>query len=236
MELKCIVIDDEPLAIEVLESYISRIDRLSISGTFNNAIKAFEYLQHHQVDLIFLDIQMPRLTGLEFVKTLTHPPKIIFTTAYREYALDGFELEAVDYLLKPIAFDRFLKAVGKIVPETNAPAESVVKFSDDDPFVYFKVDKKMVKIRLTDILYIESLKDYVKVVTPEKEIITHQQISYLEHKLPENQFIRVHRSFIAAIEKVEAFTATDIEMGKHHIPIGRNYKSDVTNRLGANVL
>jgi DNA-binding LytR/AlgR family response regulator len=236
MELKCIVIDDEPLAIEVLESYISRIDKLSLSGTFNNAIKAFEYLQQHQVDLIFLDIQMPRLTGLEFVKTLTHPPKIIFTTAYREYALDGFELEAVDYLLKPIAFDRFLKAISKIVPETNVRTEPTIKFSDDDPFVYFKVDKKMIKIRLTDILYIESLKDYVKVVTPEKEIITHQQISYLEHKLPENQFIRVHRSFIAAIDKVEAFTATDIEMGKHHIPIGRNYKSDVTAKLGTNVL
>jgi DNA-binding LytR/AlgR family response regulator len=224
MELKCIVIDDEPLAIEVLESYISRIDKLSLSGTFNNAIKAFEYLQQHQVDLIFLDIQMPRLTGLEF------------TTAYREYALDGFELEAVDYLLKPIAFDRFLKAISKIVPETNVRTEPTIKFSDDDPFVYFKVDKKMIKIRLTDILYIESLKDYVKVVTPEKEIITHQQISYLEHKLPENQFIRVHRSFIAAIDKVEAFTATDIEMGKHHIPIGRNYKSDVTAKLGTNVL
>ncbi|MEM8895272.1 MAG: LytTR family DNA-binding domain-containing protein, partial [Bacteroidota bacterium] len=234
--LKCIVIDDEPLAVEVLESYIARIDHLELAGTFNNAIKAFEFLQQNAVDLIFLDIQMPRLTGLEFAKTLTHPPKIIFTTAYREFALEGFELEAIDYLLKPIAFDRFLKAIGKLVPEAPSTPEPVVKFSDDDPFIYFKVDKKMVKIRLGDILYIESLKDYVKVVTSEKEIITHQQISYMEHKLPENQFIRVHRSFIVAIDKVEAFSATDIEMGKHHIPIGRNYKNEVTSTLGTNVL
>ncbi len=236
MALKCIMVDDEPLAVEVLESYIARIDRLEVIGTFNNAIKAFEFLQQQTVDLIFLDIQMPRLTGLEFVKTMTHPPKIVFTTAYREYALEGFELEAVDYLLKPIAFDRFLKAISKIVPEAPVTTEPLVRFSDEDPFVYFKVDKKMVKIRLGDILYIESLKDYVKVVTLEKEIITHQQISYMEHKLPENQFIRVHRSFIVAIDKVEAFSATDIEMGKYHIPIGRNYKNEVTSRLGTNVL
>jgi DNA-binding LytR/AlgR family response regulator len=230
--LKCIIVDDEPLAIEILESYIARIEHLEIAGTFRNAVSAFTFLQTNTVDLIFLDIQMPKLTGIDFLKTLKQPPKVIFTTAYRDYAVDGFELEVVDYLLKPIPFERFLKAVAKVLhkPVTSATLPSKVE-SPSESFVYFKVDKKMVKTRMSDILYIESIKDYVKVKTAEKDIITQQKISYLEESLPKDIFLRVHRSFIVNVSKVDAYSATDIELGKHQVPIGRNYKNDVTKIL-----
>ena len=239
MELKCLIVDDEPLAIEVLESYVEKIDKLSLAGKFRNAVSAFEFLQTTDVDLIFLDIQMPKLTGIEFLKTLRSPPKVIFTTAFREYALEGFELEVSDYLLKPISFERFLRAVSKIFDESESRQNGVLQNQssiEEEPFVYFKVDKRMVKIRLNDILVIESIKDYVKVKTAEKEIVTHQQISYLEHKLPEDQFIRIHRSFIVAIDKIDAFSATEVEINKGFVPIGRNYKNDVIERLSQNTL
>jgi DNA-binding LytR/AlgR family response regulator len=230
--LKCIIVDDEPLAIEILESYIARIEHLEIAGTFRNAVSAFTFLQTNTVDLIFLDIQMPKLTGIDFLKTLKQPPKVIFTTAYRDYAVDGFELEVVDYLLKPIPFERFLKAVAKVLhkPVTSVALPSKAE-NPSESFVYFKVDKKMVKTRMSDILYIESIKDYVKVKTAEKDIITQQKISYLEESLPKDIFLRVHRSFIVNVSKVDAYSATDIELGKHQVPIGRNYKNDVTKIL-----
>jgi DNA-binding LytR/AlgR family response regulator len=191
-------------------------------------------LQQHPVDLIFLDIQMPKLSGIDFLKTLKNPPKVIFTTAYRDYALDGFELEVADYLLKPIPFDRFLKAVAKVL-QSATPASATQPKSDGDNYVYFKVDKKMVKTRMTDILFIESIKDYVKVRTPEREIVTQQKISYLEESLPREQFLRIHRSFIVNRERIDAYSATDVEIGKFHVPIGRNYKNDVMKTLGKNV-
>jgi DNA-binding LytR/AlgR family response regulator len=176
----------------------------------------------------FLDIQMPKLTGIDFLKTLKQPPKVIFTTAFRDYAVDGFELEVVDYLLKPIPFERFLKAVAKVLHKPVAPPAPVIKTDNPaEDFVYFKVDKKMVKTRMSDILYIESIKDYVKVKTTEKDIVTQQKISYLEESLPKDLFLRVHRSFIVNLSKVDAYSATDIELGKHLVPIGRNYKNDV---------
>ena len=231
--MKCIIVDDEPLAIEILEAYVGKVEQLEIAGTFRNAVSAFAFLQANAVDLIFLDIQMPKLTGIDFLKTLKDPPKVIFTTAYRDYAVDGFELEVVDYLLKPIPFERFLKAVAKVLHKPSAqaqPAPSKTE-STQDSFVYFKVDKKMIKTRMADILYIESIKDYVKVKTAEKDIITQQKISYLEESLPKDLFLRIHRSFIINLTKVDAYTATDVELGKHHIPIGRNYKNDVSRVL-----
>ncbi|MBL0743558.1 LytR/AlgR family response regulator transcription factor [Chryseolinea lacunae] len=232
MPVKCIIVDDEPLAIEIIESYVTRIDQLELAGTFRNAISAFAFLQQHTVDLIFLDIQMPKLNGIEFLKTLKNPPRVIFTTAYRDYAIEGFELEVVDYLLKPIPFDRFLKAVAKFMHQpaaSTAPAPKADTTTDD--YVYFKVDKKMIKTRMADVLFIESIKDYVKVKTGEREIITQQKISYLEESLPRHQFLRIHRSFIINIDKIDAYSATDIEIGKHTIPIGRNYKNDVMKAL-----
>src|SRR5688572_17103094 len=211
--IKCIIVDDEPLAIEIMESYVQKVDQLELKGSFRNAVTAFSFLQSNPVDVIFLDIQMPKLTGIDFLKTLKNPPKVIFTTAYRDYALDGFELEVVDYLLKPIPFDRFLKAIGRVIqqpvlaPVKNTPANESI----DQP-LFFKVDKKMVKVNVNDILYIESIKDYVKVKTGEKEIVTQQKISYLEESLPKHIFLRVHRSFIVAINKIESYSATEIEI------------------------
>jgi DNA-binding LytR/AlgR family response regulator len=237
MAIKCIIVDDEPLAIEIVESYVSRIDQLQLQGTFRNAVQAFAYLQEHIVDLIFLDIQMPKLSGIEFLKTLKNPPKVIFTTAFRDYAIDGFDLEVIDYLLKPIPFERFLKAVAKVMHQQSAPpgqpAKKVEASADD--YVYFKVDKKMIKTKMAAVLFIESVKDYVKVRTDEKEIITQQKISYLEESLPHQQFLRIHRSFIVNIDKIDAYSATDVEIGKHSIPIGRNYKNDVMKVLAKNV-
>lgn len=238
MKLKCIIVDDEPLAIEVIESYVKRIDSLELIGTFRNAIKAFDFIQSaEQVDLIFLDIQMPKLTGIEFLKTLQHPPQVIFTTAYREYALEGFDLEVLDYLLKPISFERFMKAVSKALSQTALSAETdMVVGSDDDNFIFFKCDKKMIRVSLKEILYIESIKDYVKIKTADKEVVTHQKISVLETKLPEAHYIRVHRSFIVNIPKIESYSASEIELNNESIPIGRNYKLDVMERLGKIVL
>jgi DNA-binding LytR/AlgR family response regulator len=234
--MKCIIVDDEPLAIEIVESYVSRIDQLQLAGTFRNAIAAFTFLQQNPVELIFLDIQMPKLSGIEFLKTLKSPPKVIFTTAFRDYALDGFELEVVDYLLKPISFERFLKAVAKAMhKDAVQPLPTKPQDPNADNYVFFKVDKKMVKTNMKDILYIESIKDYVKVRTTEKEIITQQKISYLEESLPKDQFLRIHRSFIINRERIDAFSATDVEIGKHHVPIGRNYKNDVIKALGKHV-
>lgn len=236
MSVKCIIVDDEPLAIEILESYVGKVDQLQLVSTFRNAVSAFTFLQQHPVDLIFLDIQMPKLSGIDFIKSLKHPPKVIFTTAFRDYALQGFELEIVDYLLKPIPFERFLKAVAKVLHQpsnqtTPAPKQETVT----DNYVYFKVDKKMIKTKMADVLYIESIKDYVKVKTQEKEIVTQQKISYLEESLPREQFLRIHRSFIVNLEKIDAYSATDVEIGKHSIPIGRNYKNDVMKILAKNI-
>jgi DNA-binding LytR/AlgR family response regulator len=235
--MKCIIVDDEPLAIEILESYVSKIEQLKLEGTFRNAVSAFTFLQQHQVDLIFLDIQMPRLSGIEFLRSLKNPPKVIFTTAFRDYAIEGFELEVADYLLKPIPFERFLKAVAKVLHPVAAPAPTVsvpVKQEPSEDFVYFKVDKKMVKTRMGEILYIESIKDYVKVRTADKDIITQQKISYLEESLPKENFLRIHRSFIVNRERIDAYSATDVEIGKFQIPIGRNYKNDVMKALSRN--
>lgn len=238
MAIKCIIVDDEPLAIEIVESYVSRIDQLQLQGSFRNAVQAFAYLQQHTVDLIFLDIQMPKLSGIEFLKTLKNPPKVIFTTAFRDYAIDGFDLEVIDYLLKPIPFERFLKAVAKVMHQQSSttpliPAKKAEQPAED--YVYFKVDKKMIKTKMAAVLYIESIKDYVKVRTDEKEIITQQKISYLEESLPREQFLRIHRSFIVNVDKIDAYSATDVEIGKHSIPIGRNYKNDVMKVLAKNV-
>ena len=236
MSIKCIIVDDEPLAIEIVESYVQKVEQLQLVSTFRNAVSAFTFLQQHSVDLIFLDIQMPKLSGIDFLKTLKHPPKVIFTTAFREYALEGFELEIVDYLLKPIPFDRFLKAVAKVLHQPSpAPGTPVKQEVISDNYVYFKVDKKMIKTKMADVLYIESIKDYVKVITSGKEIVTQQKISYLEESLPRAQFLRIHRSFIVNLEKIDAYSATDVEIGKHNIPIGRNYKNDVMKILARNI-
>ena len=232
--MKCIIIDDEPLAIEVIESYIDRLDDFEIVAKCSNALKAFEILQKQTINVIFLDIQMPKLTGIEFLKSLQNPPQIIFTTAYRDYAIESYELDIVDYLLKPISFDRFLKAIGKLYREnkTIEPTSPSLQITEkEDSYIYLKVDKKMVKILLKDILYIESLKDYVRIKTTEKTVVSHQKISYLEEKLPEECFMRIHRSYIVSLSKVESYSSTTIEVPNQELPIGRNYKNQVLTVL-----
>lgn len=240
MKIRCVIVDDEPLALDVLEAYIDKIDDLELVARVDNAIEAFNLLNREQIDLLFLDIQMPKLTGIELLKNISFPPKVIFTTAYRDYALEGYELDVMDYLLKPISFERFLRAVNKIYQiKTPAvvPAPVITSFSDTNPipytdsFIYLKSDKKMIKVLLKDILYIESLKDYVRVKTPYKSVTAYQRISYMEEKLPENKFLRIHRSYIVALDKVDAYSTPCVEIGEKEIPIGRNYRSAVMKAL-----
>lgn len=247
MKLRCMIVDDEPLALDVLETFIERLDNLELVCRCGNAVEAYNCLQSEQIDLLFLDIQMPKLTGIDFLKSLANPPKVIFTTAYRDYAVEGFELNAVDYLLKPIAFERFLKAVSKVSLPESQPGTGAASTGQQstavaaavpyqEAFIYLKADKKMVKVMLADILYIESLKDYIRVKTEAKEIISYQKISFLEEKLPADKFLRIHRSFIVALDKIQAFSATAVDIGKTEIPIGRFYKNEVLDVLNQNNL
>lgn len=232
--IRCLVIDDEPPARDIIRRYIEQVPTLQFAGECANAIQAFTFLQQQPVDLLFLDIRMPQLNGNDFLKTLKSPPKVIFTTAYSEYAVEGYELDAVDYLMKPIPFDRFLKAVNKAYQQAsvknniNIPVEE----KKSDPFVYFRADRKMVKVMLQDISYIESMKDYVKVFTSNGTIITKQSISSVEAMLPEKNFIRTHRSFIVSLDKIKTFTAELIEIDKTEVPIGKLYRNGVLKMLG----
>mgnify|MGYP003576309802 FL=1 len=232
--IQCLVVDDEPPAREVLKHFITEVPQLQLAGECSNAVQVMSFLQQQPVDLMFLDIQMPQLKGTELLKILKHPPKVILTTAYAEYALQGYELDVVDYLLKPVAFERFLKAVHKATqlhqPAQEAPTPAAEKGSEG--FVYFRVDRKMVKVMLTDILYIESMKDYAKVVTATGTLVTRQSMNALEALLPERHFIRTHRSFIVALPKIKSFTHEIIEVDKTEIPIGKLFRNEVLKMLG----
>lgn len=234
MKTKCVIIDDEPLAIELIESHVAQLSHLEVVGTFKNAVSAFEFIKTNHVDLLFLDIQMPVLSGIDFLRSSNLSLKVIFTTAYREYALEGYELNVVDYLLKPITFERFFRAVDKYfeLSSTKATAQlaEAVRIPDKD-FLYVKENRKNVKISFDDILYIESLKDYIKAVTSEKTIIVKDKISDFENRLPEEHFLRVHRSFIVNTRKITAFTNNDIEINAIEIPIGGIYKQHVLKML-----
>jgi DNA-binding LytR/AlgR family response regulator len=234
MAIRCLIIDDEPPARDVLRRYVEELPILKFCGECGNAIQAISFLQQQPIDLLFLDIRMPQLNGIDFLKTLKHPPKIIFTTAYSEYALEGYELDVVDYLMKPIRFDRFLKAINKAFPthDLKQPVnEPVLAEKAAEAFVYFRADRKMVKVLLNDILYIESMKDYVKVFTNTNTIITKQSISSVETMLPEKKFVRTHRSYIVSIDKIKSFTNEILEIGKAEIPIGKLYRNNVIKRL-----
>lgn len=233
MIFKCLIIDDEPLAIKVLESHISSIPTLSVVGTCHNAFAAMEFLQKHQVDLIFLDIQMPKLMGHDFFRSLRNPPKVIFTTAYKEYAVDAFELEATDYLLKPITMARLMKAVNKLGGDPT-PDIKTEKIVESESFVYLRAERKMIKVGYDDILYIESMKDYVKVVRiSDKPLFVKQSISSLEELLPPHLFLRIHRSYIVSLDKITAVTNHDVEIGSTEIPIGRLYAQQLTKSMQA---
>ena len=235
-KIRCLVIDDEPLALQVLASYVQKLDYLELSGVCHNAIDALNVLQKTRVDLLLLDIQMPGLNGIDFLKSLPHKPRVILTSAYTQYALEGYELNVVDYLVKPVSFERFVIAINKLFqPNTFAagPAAEEHYPSFRNSFIYIKAEKKMRKVFLSDILYLESLKDFVRIQTTGKSIITYQTITYFEEKLPDDQFIRVHRSFIVSLPHIQSFTGTSIEINNFEIPIGRLYKMNVLKTLGA---
>ncbi len=228
-------VDDEPPALEVLKKFITSVHTLELAATCSDAIEAINFLQTKQVDLIFLDIKMPELLGTDFVRALKNPPKIIFTTAYRKYAIEGFELDAVDYLLKPISFDRFLKAVSKVMQtplsETSPEEEVQNKKTDSNGYISFRSDRKMVKVALNDILYIESIKDYIKVVTTTSTVITKQSISSVEEMLPPEMFTRIHRSYIVALNKIESYNNELVWIAKQELPISRMYRHEVGKTL-----
>jgi DNA-binding LytR/AlgR family response regulator len=223
---KCLLVDDEPLAIEVLEKHIDTVEQLEVVGKCNNAFKAMEFLQKNPVDLIFLDIQMPKLSGISFVRTLHNPPKIIFTTAFKEYAIDAFELDGVDYLLKPISLERFLRAVNKLTKTTLTNPEENPKMPEvNSGFIYFRADRKMIKLFYDEILYIESIKDYIKIFRDgNSPLLVKQSITATEEMLPPHLFLRIHRSFIVSVSKITAYTSNDVEIQKMEIPIGRMYR------------
>ena len=231
--IPCIIVDDEPVAREILENHLQKIDTFKIIASCKNAMEAFNVINKHKVDVIFLDINMPEISGLSFAKSINRNIKIIFTTAYREYAVDGFDLKAVDYLLKPISFERLLQAVNKFLNE-NSSVYSVKKkelTAEKSDFIFVRSDRKMIKINFSEITFIESLGDYLKIHLPNKTIITRETISNMEVKLPKKDFIRIHRSFILSISKIESFTNEFIEVNKKAIPISRSYKKEVLKRL-----
>ena len=235
----CLAVDDEPLALSILEKYIGNVETLTLAGTCTNAVQALQMLQKFPVDLLFLDIQMPQIMGTDFIRTLKKPPKVIFTTAYRKYAVEGFELDAVDYLLKPVSFERFLKGINKVLQtdiQSAAPEFHAKGMVHESSCLYVRAERKMIKVLLDDILYVEGMGDYVKIITSEKTIITKQSLSTLEETLSKEAFIRIHRSFIVAIKKIDSYNADTIEIKKNELPIGRLFKHEVTRILNASSL
>lgn len=231
--IQCLIIDDEPVAREILESHLLKIESVNIVAGCKSAIEAFNIINSTKIDLIFLDINMPEISGLSFAKSLNKNIKIIFTTAYRDYAVDGFDLQAVDYLLKPISFERLIQAVNKYLDEnmpviSAMPTEIIQEMND---YIFVRSDRRMVKISFNEILFIESLSDYVKIHLTDKTVLTRETISNIEAKLPQKDFIRVHRSFIVSLANIDSFTNEFVEINSHQIPISRSYKNSVLERL-----
>lgn len=232
--LKCIIVEDEPLAAEILAEYVSQTPFLELTHVCHDAINALDVVRQNPVDVMFLDINLPKLNGLEFLNTLLHQPRVIITSAYHQYAVEGFELQVTDYLLKPIEFARYSKAVNKLLkPHLQAdsvvqkPAEHLVR-----PYYFFTVSKRSVKIYLDEILYVESLKDSVSIVTKTKAYNTHYQLGELETLMRSDNFLRIHRSFMVAMDKIESYSASEVEIAGRTLPIGRSHKLYVMERLG----
>jgi len=232
MQLNCIIIDDEPLARKGLKEYIADVDFLHMVGEFENPLKATQILSSGNVQLVFLDIQMPKISGLEFLKSLQQAPPVIFTTAFPQYALDGFDLNALDYLVKPISFDRFVKAAMRAkeyyevrkkntAAETNQPAE----------YFFIKADNKLVKIEYDEILFVEALQNYVTIQTVDKKYITYLTFKSVEEYLPAEKFIKIHKSYIVSASKIDTIEGNEIRIGNHHLPISRNLKDEVMEKL-----
>ncbi len=228
MKVRCLIVDDEPLAIRLIEKHISQIDSLEVVATCNSALKAFEILNTQTIDLMFLDINMPHLTGIDFLKSLKNPPRTIFTTAYRDFALESYDLETVDYLLKPITFERFIKAIDKFTRLTTQVFPQVQTETVVNDYILMKSGSKYHKVILTDIVYIESLRDYIQIhLENDKTIVSKYKLGEIEQELVAYNFLRVHRSYIINTSKITAFSSYDIDVNTHEIPIGASYKDSV---------
>lgn len=228
MEIRIAIVEDEPIAQEILTKYIKKSDNLRLTGTYKNALEAIDNLSQNQVDLILLDIEMPGMNGLSMLKQLKNPPKVIITTAYREYALEGFELNVVDYLLKPISLERFSHAINRLFSfkEFMTSPES-----PSNDFQYFKSGGKLIQVYLNEILYIEGLSNYVKIVTTKSPVVVYQKMSYLEEKLPREDFIRIHKSFIVSSSRISTLSTTHVEIDGKKIPVGEKYRENVSRLI-----
>lgn len=234
MNLRCLLIDDEPPALKVLQSHIAQVKGMEVVGTCSNAVEAMDLLHRTTVDVMFLDIKMPTIIGTQFLRSLSQPPKVIFVTAYHEYAVEGFELDAVDYLVKPVSFDRFLKAVNRLKRASGQQIignESEYK-TNPNAFVYLKVERTMQKVFVNELVYIESFKDYVKLFfLSGKYIMVKQPLSAMENLLSAHKFLRVHRSFLVSLDKITGYNSVSVKAGRHDIPVGRLYKQMVHEKL-----
>jgi len=232
-KINCIIVDDEPVAREILENHLEKITSIEVVASCKNAMEAFQTISSKSIDLVFLDINMPEISGLSLARSLNKNIKIIFTTAYREYAVEGFDLQAVDYLLKPISLERLLQGVNKYLNETfpiQPPRVYEAEEEKVDAF-FVRADRKMVKISFDEILYIESVADYIKIYLTDKSVVTRETISNIEAKLPQQDFIRIHRSYIVARKYIDSYTSEYIEIGKKQLPISRGFKDQVTKKL-----
>jgi two-component system LytT family response regulator len=231
MKIKCILVDDEPLAIKIIENYLNNFSEFEILGTFNTAFEALGFINSNAIDVVFLDINMPLMTGFELIKLIEYKPKIIITTAFREFAAESYDLEVLDYLVKPIPLPRFIKCINKITTEFNLKSNTKTDSHRNEPHIFIKVDKKMMKINIDEILFIEGMKEYIKVTTAEKTYITHKSLTSLTEELPAEQFLRIHKSYIIALNKVKSIEGNRIQIHTHTLPIGRNYSKEVKMKI-----
>lgn len=231
MKIRCVLVDDEPLAIKVLQNYFANFSDFEIIGTFNNSLEALDFINNNSVDTLFLDINMPMMTGFELIGLMENKTKVVITTAFREFAAESYDLEVLDYLVKPIPLPRFIKCINKITAEFSVKNNPKIETARIDAHIFIKVDKKMVKINIDEILFIEGMKEYIKVVTLDKTYITHKSLTSLSEELPLDQFIRIHKSFTIAIKKVKSIEGNRIQIHSFIIPIGRNYSKDVKSRI-----
>jgi DNA-binding LytR/AlgR family response regulator len=233
MKTRCLIVDDEPLARELIRGHVQKLENFEVVAECDNAMKAMDSLRSHHVDLMFLDIKMPQMTGIDFLKTLKKPPKVIITTAFSQYALDGFELDVVDYLMKPVTFERFFKAINKFFQSAVTDTVEIEGGNgiNEEAFIYVKENKKIIKIYLKEIHFIEGLNEYIRIHTDNRRVVVKSSLHSIEEKLPSEQFIRIHKSYIVSIPRIRAFNATTIELDNAKLRIGRNYKNQVFSAL-----
>ncbi|KVV14959.1 LytR/AlgR family response regulator transcription factor [Flavobacterium sp. TMP13] len=231
MKIKCVLVDDEPLAIKVLQTYFNNFADFEVIGTFNNALEALDFINSNAVDAVFLDINMPMMTGFELISLLENKTKVIITTAFREFAAESYDLEVLDYLVKPIPLPRFIKCINKITVEYNLKNNIKVENRRAEPHIFIKVDKKMIKVNIDEILFVEGMKEYIKVITKDKTYITHKSLTALSDELPVDRFMRIHKSYLIATDKVKSIEGNRIQILTYTLPIGRNYSKEVKSKI-----